>query len=115
MGQKGSGRLEDIRAVVQSIDERLANANIPSDDIEQLKTEVDELRLRMWASMSAASSGDPGALGRFRLRRAAQMCQAIGRELEDGTLPADLAEVGALVASAERIVTAHRQRPDGGG
>ena len=111
MNEKLADRLADIRAMVQSIDERLANGNVPQGDLQGLKNEVDELRLRMWASMSAASSGDPGAIARFRLRRATQMLRLMGEELHDGALPADAPETEALMSQAERLVTEHRRHP----
>lgn len=115
MNQNAADRLGDIRAMVQSIDERLANGNVPQDDLAGLKNEVDELRLRMWASMSAASSGDAGTIARFRLRRATQMLKTMGQELLDGVLPVGAPETEALLDEAGRLVAQHGEDTARGG
>jgi hypothetical protein len=97
-------QLAGLRAAVQSIDERLASGNVPPGDISNLKADVDDLRLHIWASMSAAGSDDAHVRERFRLRRAADICRSVAGLLERGGLPADLPELAALGEEVRRVV-----------
>jgi len=97
-------QLSGLRATVQSIDERLGSGNVPPVDIAGLKADVDDLRLHIWASMSAAGSDDPYVLDRFRLRRATDICRSVVAVLEAGRLPPDLPELAALSDEVRRVV-----------
>lgn len=96
--------LLELRTLVQSIDARLATGNIPPNDVEALKAEVDDVRLRIWASMTAASTRDLLTIERFRLRRAAQLCEGLRVDLEGGRIPRTLPEVGTMVAGLRALI-----------
>lgn len=104
MGHDFRRSLDEVRTVVQSIDDRLATGNIPTGDIEAIKREVDDLRLRIWASMTAASRPDALAIERYRLRRAAQLCDALRSDIESGKIPATLPEVQQLAAEVQSFL-----------
>ncbi len=94
-----------MRAKLQSIEARLSRGDIPLEGMEDVKSAVDEMRLRLWAVLTAASSGDPeGALMRFRLRRATEICQTVLRDLESDPLGAHQREMRDLRDVATQVV-----------
>lgn len=83
-----------MRATVQSIEAKLRQGDLPQDGIEDLKSAIDDARLRLWAVISAAGSPEPDAmLLRFRLRRATEICRGIAADLDAGTLGAHQREL----------------------
>jgi hypothetical protein len=83
-----------MRATVQSIEAKLRQGDLPHEGIEDLKSAIDDARLRLWAVISAAGSPEPDAmLLRFRLRRATEICRGITADLDAGTLGAHQREL----------------------
>lgn len=79
--------IRTIRATVQSIETKLSRGDLPQAGLADLKAAIDDSRLRLWAVISAAGSGEPEAvLLRFRLRRAAEVCRSVVADLDGGTL-----------------------------
>jgi hypothetical protein len=73
--------------------------------MEDLKSAIDDVRLRLWAMISASSAGDPeDLLLRFRLRRARDICESVLRELDADFLGANQRELLELRATAARMV-----------
>jgi hypothetical protein len=76
-----------LRATVQSIEAKLRQGDLPQDGLADLKSALDDARLRLWAVISASGSAEPDAvLLRFRLRRATEICRAIVTDLDAGPL-----------------------------
>jgi hypothetical protein len=76
-----------MRATVQSIEVKLRQGDLPQDGLDDLKSAIDDARLRLWAVISAAGSPEPEAMMlRFRLRRATEICRGMTADLEAGTL-----------------------------
>ncbi len=93
-----------IRAVLQSIDTRLGRADIPRAALEDLKSSIDDLRLRIWAILTAANASDPETiLMRFRLRRTIELCRGVAHDLETDTLGANQRELLELRGLAEEL------------
>jgi hypothetical protein len=84
-------------------------AGEPPEGLEDLKSAVDEVRLRLWGVLMAAHSPDDAAFGeRFRLRRAAEILQGILRDVESGRLTlghTEGAELGVVARELGRRVT----------
>jgi uncharacterized protein (DUF433 family) len=79
--------IRGIRATVQAIETKLRRGDLPEEGLADLKAAIDDSRLRLWAVISAAGSGEPEAvLLRFRLRRAAEICRGVVADLDGGTL-----------------------------
>jgi hypothetical protein len=97
----------NIRATVQSIEDVLLRPDLPLSGMEDLKSAIDDARLRLWAMISAAGSADPeGVLLRFRLRRGQEICQNVLRDLDagTGTLGAHQRELLDLRGAASRMI-----------
>jgi hypothetical protein len=111
--------LQTIRSTLQSIELRLHRADISPDGLADLKSAIDDARLRVWAALSAGRAADAEAvLLRFRLRRATEICSNVLRDLHTETLGQhqreliELRDVTQLLA--ERISNLVRGEEAGG-
>jgi hypothetical protein len=81
----------------------------PPEGLQDLKSAVDDVRLRLWAVlMEATSSGERDFGGRFRLRRATEILQGILGDAEAGRLKltsGEAAELGVVARELGRRVT----------
>jgi len=111
-GQRGAAMPEiklgehvrSIRSTLQMIDQQIAGKRVPLAGMDELKREIDNMRLRIWAIMAAeAEGGGPDALNRFRLRRAVEMNHKIVADLESGELNPGYAELKLLNELGQRI------------
>ncbi len=96
-----------LRAHVRDLDYSLSEGRIPPAGLEDLKTAVDELRTRVWAVMTAASSPDaPGVMQRFRLRRAMEMMGRLTGETRAGKVGREQREFTQLVTTVREFLAA---------
>ena len=101
--------VRSMRASLQMLDLQLGQSPLSAEGIADLKREVDNMRLRIWASMAAeAENQSPGALARFRLRRAIEFTSKITEELERGEMSAEHPELGMLGELGPRLARAMR-------
>jgi len=95
-------QIGNIKAVLQTIEAQIARGRIPPQGLDQVKASVDDVRLRLWAIMSAASSGEYSSfVERFRIRRAGEICAGLAEDIESGKLgsqPAELQKLGQTLA-----------------
>jgi hypothetical protein len=97
--------LHVIRATLQSIESRLQRGDLPPAGLADLKGAIDDVRLRVWAALSATGATDVEAvLLRFRLRRATEICTNMLRDLEAETLGRNQRELMELRGVAEQLV-----------
>ena len=85
---------------------------LPHESLRDLKSAVDDIRLRLWGILMAANSEDyQGFSERFRLARATEICQGILEDAAADRLTLTSKEAGQLgVATRElgrRITAAH--------
>jgi hypothetical protein len=100
-------QLGNIKAVLESVENQVARGKVPPDGLEQIKSSVDDVRLRLWAIMSAASSGEyENFAQRFRLRRAIEIVQGIADDLKAGKIGSDHAEFETLARSTRSLMEA---------
>jgi len=79
-----------MRIILRDLEGRLEAGEVPPDGLAEFKSTVDEIRLRVWALLTAAGAEIPRATAeRFRLRRAAEFCRTLTQELAAGRLGAD--------------------------
>src|SRR5437867_9628285 len=75
--------------------------------LEELKSSLDELRLRAWGLLMATNSDDPqGLQERFRTLRGTQMCRALVTDLETGKLSNRPSELPGLGTAARDLAAA---------
>jgi hypothetical protein len=71
--------------------------------------------MRVWASMEAAASGEPGWVQEFWVHRAAEVCLTMARHLEAGAIDLRSPKAIELGAIAQRIAAALSPPPRPGG
>jgi hypothetical protein len=93
-----------IRATLQAIDARVQRDTFPEAGLADLKSALDDARLRVWAALSAGRGPNGEALlFRFRVRRAVEICTNVLRELEGDTLGAHQRELLELRSAAQQL------------
>ena len=99
-----AGQVNSIRLTLQAVEAQVGNGKIQKGALDDLKSAVDEIRLRIWAIMSAAAEGSDGlALQRFRLRRAIEFCDSLNQEFVDGTISARHRECAILASVLAKL------------
>jgi hypothetical protein len=103
-----------MRAILHGLEERLNRGEVPAEDLAEFKSTVDEIRLRVWALLTAAGSEAPrDTAERFRLRRAAELCRALTKELSAGTVGSahpEWPEVQEAAARLQATIAEHTGR-----
>jgi hypothetical protein len=95
----------EMRKLCDEIKVAIARGDLPTDAVTDLKRAIDETRMRVWASMEAARSGDPIWVQEFWLQRAAEVCLGMVQRLERGELDPRSPRAGELRAAVERLAT----------
>ena len=95
----------EIRDAIFAMARRLeSSTDLPQEGIADLKTAVDDLRIRLWGMLVASDQGDyQGFAGRFRMRRAAECCSGIEQELANGRLQAGSNESHMLHVASRNL------------
>lgn len=103
-----------LNATLNVIEERLAEGQAPIEGLEDFKSALDDVRLRLWGLLSAAGGDDyKGFQERFRIRRATEMTRGLGGDLRAGQISARHRELAGLREAATELAhsieQAHRQ------
>jgi len=76
-----------LNSTLQRIEGRLAPGQEPVEGLEDFKSALDDMRLRLWGLLSATGGSDfKGIQERFRIRRATEMCRGLSGDLGTGAL-----------------------------
>ena len=96
-----------LSRTLDSIEESLAQGKAPLGGLEDFKSALDDVRLRLWGLLSAAGGDDyKGFQERFRIRRATEMSRGLGGDLRAGVVSGRHRElVGLREAAAELTQT----------
>ena len=101
-----ASKVNSIRLTLQAVESQITTGPLQTEALEDLKSAVDEIRLRIWTILAAAADGNTGlALQRFRLRRAIDFCDGLARDFESATISARHRECALLLASLARLST----------
>lgn len=94
-------QIATLNSTLRAIEVRLAGGQAPVEGLEDFKSALDDMRLRLWGLLSAAGGGDyKGFQERFRIRRATEMCRGLGGDLGTGAISGRHAELGSLHEAA---------------
>jgi hypothetical protein len=103
-----------MRTILQGLEERLEAGEVLPEALPEFKSTVDEIRLRVWALLTAAGSEAPRETAeRFRLCRAAELCRGLSKELSGGAVDAshpEWPEVREAAARLQATITEHTGR-----
>ena len=80
-------QVTNINATLTQLEQQIGDGVVTQHGLEDLKSALDDLRLRAWGLLMATSADDyKGFQERFRLRRTREMCSSITTDLRDGKL-----------------------------
>lgn len=99
-------RVGAMRSLCHDIETAIARGDLPAGSAGDLKAAIDETRMRVWASLEAAKTGDPSWVQEFWLHRAADVCHKLVAELQDGAIDPNSAKARELRSAAERLAAA---------
>jgi hypothetical protein len=93
-----------LNSTLTAIEGRLARGQVPVEGLEDFKSALDDMRLRLWGLLSAAGGDDyRGFQERFRIRRAAEMCRGLSGDLRAGSVSGRHAELAGLQDAAAEL------------
>jgi hypothetical protein len=87
--------LTRMRMILQELEERLDAGEVPPDGLPEFKSTVDEIRLRVWALLTAAG---------------AEFCRTLTQELSTGQVSAghpEWPEVQQVATQLSAAITLH--------
>src|SRR5687768_15630333 len=99
-----------LNATLSAIEARLARGQAPIEGLEDFKSALDDVRLRLWGLLSAAGGDDyKGFQERFRIRRATEMTRGLGADLRAGAVSARHRELAGLREAATELALSIEQ------
>ena len=99
-----------LNATLGAIEQDLVHAKAPIDGLEDFKSALDDVRLRLWGLLSAAGGDDyKGFQERFRIRRATEMTRGLGGDLRTGAVSARHRELAGLREAAAELTQSIEQ------
>lgn len=106
-------QMATLTSTLGAIEVRLALGRAPVEGLEDFKSSLDDMRLRLWGILSAGSGPDSrGFQEQFRIRRASEMCRVLGTDLHAGAISGRHRELTGLreaaVELAQKIEQAQR-------
>jgi hypothetical protein len=97
-------QIATLKATLQAIESRVASGEVTGDALTEFKSSVDDMRLRLWALLSAGSASDYRIFQeRFRLRRAKEICRGLENDLKNGVMSPDHEELPPLADAAAAL------------
>jgi hypothetical protein len=97
-------QIATLNSTLGSVERRLAVGQNPVEGLENFKSALDDMRLRLWGLVSAVGGGDyRGFQERFRIRRATEMCQRLSGDLHSGAMSAGHRELSILHDAAAEL------------
>ncbi|HEU4681056.1 MAG TPA: hypothetical protein VFS51_04880 [Gemmatimonadales bacterium] len=102
--------ISTLNSTLRAIEVRLALGRAPVEGLEDFKSALDDMRLRLWGLLSAAGGSDSKAFQElFRIRRATEMNRGLGGELRAGSISGRHKELSALKEAASELVESVEQ------
>jgi hypothetical protein len=93
-----------LNSTLTAIEGRLSGGQVPVEGLEDFKSALDDMRLRLWGLLSAAGGDDyRGFQERFRIRRATEMCRGLSNDLRAGGVSGRHAELSGLHDAAAEL------------
>jgi len=96
-------QMATLNSTLGAIEVRLALGRAPVEGLEDFKSALDDMRLRLWGLLSAAG-GSKGFQEQFRIRRATEMCRGLGDDLQAGSISGRHREIADLRQAATGLV-----------
>ena len=98
-------QMASLNSTLRSIEVRLALGRAPVEGLEDFKSALDDMRLRLWGLLSAAGGKEEHTFQElFRIRRATEMSRALGSELKAGNISGRHKELVGLREAAGDLI-----------
>ncbi|HEV8176513.1 MAG TPA: hypothetical protein VGP44_02380 [Gemmatimonadales bacterium] len=107
-------QIATLNRTLNEVEQRLARGRAPVQELEDFKSALDDVRLRLWGLLSAAGGDDyKGFQERFRIRRATEMSRGLGGDLRTGAVSGRHRELAGLKEAANELAQSieQAQRP----
>jgi hypothetical protein len=99
-----------LSSMLNTLEGQVRGGDQSPPDLAELKSALDDLRLRTWSLLTAASADDPHAFQeRFRTHRGTEMCRALSSDLRTGKLSGRQPDLPALGAAARDLSAAVKE------
>ncbi len=96
-------QMATLNSTLGAIEVRLALGSTPVDGLEDFKSALDDMRLRLWGLLSATGSDVRAFQEQFRIRRATEMCRGLGGDLHAGNISGRHRELTGLREAASEL------------
>ncbi len=108
--------VHSMRLSLQTIESQIGSGTLTPPGLDDLKSAIDDVRLRLWAIKSAQNMTDgAAALKRFRMRRAVEILDTVAEDLKDPQLVLKANEMTLLRGAAERFTSQLERSGSGAG
>jgi hypothetical protein len=99
-----------LSALLDSVEGQVRSGDRDTPGLTELKSALDDLRLRTWSLLTATHEDDPHAFQeQFRTYRGAEMCRALSTDLQTGKLSGRQPDLPALGAAARDLAAAVKE------
>lgn len=100
----------DLSATLDTFTIQVARGDAGTSGLEELKSALDDLRLRAWGLLSSVNADDPhGFQERFRTHRGIEMCRALRTDVQSGKLGAGQPDLPALGSAAKELAASVKE------
>jgi hypothetical protein len=98
-------QMATLNSTLRAIEVRVALGRAPVEGLEDFKSALDDMRIRLWGVLSAAGGREQqGFQELFRIRRAMEMNRALSGELKGGAISGRHRELAGLRESAADLM-----------
>jgi hypothetical protein len=107
-------QIATLNTTLSDIEGQLERGQAAVQELEDFKSALDDVRLRLWGLLSAAGGDDyKGFQERFRIRRATEMSRGLGGDLRTGAVSGRHRELAGLKEAANELAQSieQAQRP----
>ncbi len=93
-----------LNSALRAIEAQVARGGAPVEALEDFKSALDNMRLRLWGLLSTAGGEDQqGFQERFRIRRATEMCHGLADDLQAALVSNHHHELNGLRNAASEL------------
>jgi hypothetical protein len=93
-----------LNSTLMAIEDRLVRGAGPVDELEDFKSALDDMRLRLWGLLRAAGGKDYQSYQeRFRIQRATEMCHGLSADLRGSLMGGHHPELTVLQDAAGEL------------
>jgi hypothetical protein len=96
-------QMATLNSTLRAIEVRLALGRAPTEGFEEFKNTLDDMRNRLWGILSTTGDDYKTFQERFRIRRAIELCRALGTDLRSGSISGRHAELPQLRESTDEL------------